>query len=158
MFNGSTLDDISTLRLFEIRPDGTGLRQLTNAPGRWLDFDPVWSPDGSRIAFVRWEDVGSGWTVRPVGILDVATGSVRGVGPLPGDVRAEHAATGNAFATTDETFQLAWSPDSAMLLAQGNGASGHPVLINAVDGTWSVIDDEAELNVLAQSWQRDAAP
>jgi len=38
--------------LFTVKPDGTGVRQLTN----WTDSDAInaaWSPDGNRIAFVR---------------------------------------------------------------------------------------------------------
>jgi Tol biopolymer transport system component len=35
--------------LFIVRPDGSGLRQLTNDPFR--DRYPRWSPDGSRLAF-----------------------------------------------------------------------------------------------------------
>lgn len=37
--------------LFVAQADGTGLRQLTDGPGSVLG--PAWSPDGSRIAFVR---------------------------------------------------------------------------------------------------------
>jgi Tol biopolymer transport system component len=35
--------------LYIINADGTGLKQLTPAPGS--DFEPAWSPDGERIAF-----------------------------------------------------------------------------------------------------------
>jgi Tol biopolymer transport system component/serine/threonine protein kinase len=35
--------------LYSINADGTGLKQLTPAPGS--DFEPAWSPDGTRIAF-----------------------------------------------------------------------------------------------------------
>ncbi len=35
--------------LWTLRPDGTGLRQLTDGP--WDDRGPAWSPDGTRIAF-----------------------------------------------------------------------------------------------------------
>jgi serine/threonine protein kinase len=35
--------------LFVINADGSGLRQLTQVPGS--DFEPAWSPDGTRIAF-----------------------------------------------------------------------------------------------------------
>jgi Tol biopolymer transport system component len=38
-------------RIFSIRIDGTGLRQLTNGPG--IDHEPVVSPDGKTIAFVK---------------------------------------------------------------------------------------------------------
>ena len=40
------------VQLFTVKPDGTGVRQLT----RFKDSDAVhasWSPDGSRIAFER---------------------------------------------------------------------------------------------------------
>jgi len=37
--------------LYVLDLDGGGLRQLTK--GLFMDLDPVWSPDGSKIAFVR---------------------------------------------------------------------------------------------------------
>ena len=40
--------------IFTIRADGSGERRLTNAPGE--DYQPAWSPDGSRIAFVSERD------------------------------------------------------------------------------------------------------
>lgn len=36
--------------IYVMRPDGTGLKRLTTGGGS--SFDPVWSPDGTRIAFV----------------------------------------------------------------------------------------------------------
>jgi serine/threonine protein kinase/Tol biopolymer transport system component len=49
-----------------IRPDGTGLRQLTNDAAR--DRIPRWSPDGSRVLFYsdRGGEYGA-WTIRPDG-------------------------------------------------------------------------------------------
>ncbi|HVT14885.1 MAG TPA: protein kinase [Thermoanaerobaculia bacterium] len=52
--------------LFVVRQDGSDLRQLTN--DRYKDRQPVWSPDGSRLAFYsnrsgRYEL----WTIRPDG-------------------------------------------------------------------------------------------
>jgi Tol biopolymer transport system component len=40
--------------LYVINADGTGLDQLTPAPGS--DFEPAWSPDGTRIAFTSVRD------------------------------------------------------------------------------------------------------
>jgi serine/threonine protein kinase/Tol biopolymer transport system component len=52
--------------LFVVRPDGTGLRQITTGPVK--DRVPIWSPDGSRIAFYsnrsgKYE----AWSVHPDG-------------------------------------------------------------------------------------------
>ena len=53
--------------LYTVRPDGTGLRQITRG---YDDGDPSWSPDGSRIVFKR-NPAANGnsdlWTVRPDG-------------------------------------------------------------------------------------------
>ena len=40
--------------LYTINADGTGMQQLTPAPGS--DFEPSWSPDGKRIAFTSVRD------------------------------------------------------------------------------------------------------
>jgi tol-pal system beta propeller repeat protein TolB len=48
----------SDLEIYTIRPDGTGLRQVTfNAKS---DYSPAWSPDGLQIAFVRSEPFADG--------------------------------------------------------------------------------------------------
>jgi TolB protein len=39
-----------SFEIFSVRPDGTGLMQITSNPGR-AAFEPDWSPDGQRIAF-----------------------------------------------------------------------------------------------------------
>ena len=43
--------------VFDVAPDGTGLRNLTRHPAR--DVGPAWSPDGSRIVFGRVADDGA---------------------------------------------------------------------------------------------------
>ena len=108
--------DRSSQRLFVVGADGTGARQLTDAPGIWWDIDATWSPTGDRIAFDRYEQIGPDWFVRPLAIVDVATGDVREVGPIPIDARAADpnpADPGNP----GEGFWFEWSPDGTTLLA-----------------------------------------
>jgi len=52
--------------LFTIRPDGSGLRRITNLPGE--QRSAVWSPDGKEIAFEWWTPSGTGlYLIRPDG-------------------------------------------------------------------------------------------
>jgi TolB protein len=44
--------DSSTWSIYVFDVDGSDLTRLTNAPGLW-DSEPIWSPDGTRIAFTR---------------------------------------------------------------------------------------------------------
>ncbi len=46
---------------YTINADGTGRRRISNG------IDPVWSPDGSQIAFVRWEEPRGVWVVNADG-------------------------------------------------------------------------------------------
>jgi Tol biopolymer transport system component len=39
--------------LWSVRPDGTGLRRLTESPANRSDYNPTWSPDGSVVLFER---------------------------------------------------------------------------------------------------------
>ena len=43
----------SESELYTIRPDGTGMHRLRKEKKNNYAFDPVWSPDGGRIAFVH---------------------------------------------------------------------------------------------------------
>ena len=53
--------------LFTIRPDGNGLRRITNLPGE--QRSAVWSPDGKEIAFEWWTPSGTGlYLIRPDGM------------------------------------------------------------------------------------------
>jgi TolB protein len=45
--------DFVTGQIYAVNPDGTGLAQLTHEPAGIAARWPAWSPDGSRILFVR---------------------------------------------------------------------------------------------------------
>src|SRR3954470_22709997 len=66
VFN-SSFEGQGKVELYTIRPDGHGLRRLRRERKSY-SFDPVWAPDGGRIAFVH----GNGptphiWSMRPDG-------------------------------------------------------------------------------------------
>lgn len=46
-------DDFVTNQIYAVNPDGTGLTQLTHEPTGIAALWPDWSPDGSRLLFVR---------------------------------------------------------------------------------------------------------
>jgi TolB protein len=69
--------------------DGSGQKSLTSAPGS--DFDPDWSPDGSRIAFTSLRD-----GKKDIYVLTLETGAVVRLTTVSGDVQ--------------ENSQPTWSP------------------------------------------------
>jgi dipeptidyl aminopeptidase/acylaminoacyl peptidase len=149
--------DWASQRLFIVAADGTGRRQLTDAPGVWWDIDPTWSPTGDRIAFDRYERVGPDWLVRQLAIVDVATGSVREVGPIP--IEARRAAPNPADpGNPGEGFWFEWSPDGTALLAVPGEADAHPVLIDVATGAWRTLDPVIAPDFVFQAWQRKPLP
>jgi Tol biopolymer transport system component len=51
-FAGATDDNPTESDIYVVAPDGTGLRALTLTP-ELVEYAPIWSPDGRRLAFVR---------------------------------------------------------------------------------------------------------
>ena len=77
--------------IYTVRPDGSGLRQLTDAPGS--DSNPEWSPDGTKIAFDSDRD---GAYDRDVYVMDIATGEVSRLTndddpSIPANLEADHS-------------------------------------------------------------------
>ncbi len=79
--------------IFVLKSDGTGLRQLTS--GSAADLSPVWSPDGTAIAFTSTRNAG----LKQIFLMDADGRNVRA---LPGGLRPERTSP-------------AWSPDGTQL-------------------------------------------
>jgi Tol biopolymer transport system component len=93
--------------IFTMKADGSQLTQLTNktAPTSGEDYQPVWSPDGTKIAFVH-----SNTTATPKSAIDVMNtdgSNVRRLTPFGVE-------TGNPH----------WSPDGKRLLFNTGGGQG----------------------------------
>ncbi|MFD3696991.1 amidohydrolase family protein [Streptomyces sp. NPDC058646] len=85
----------SPYRIWVVALTGGRPRRLTGLPGQagpgqdgaWEDFDPVWSPDGSRVLFVRGTAEGDALTSRTLASVAVAASETGG------PVRVEHTVT-----------------------------------------------------------------
>ena len=103
--------------LFSVNPDGTGLRQLTHPPKGIVDNEPVWSPDGKRIAYEH----GRGNKT----LVYIANANGSGARPLGG-------CTGSCAGQAAP----AWSPDGSKLaLGLGPRVGHESVWIASTTGT-----------------------
>ncbi len=94
------------MHLFMMDADGTNLRPITT--GESIDAYPAWSPDGMRIAFLRYRLDVDAWTYA---VLRRSDGFVTRTGPAISDGMGLGADWSPGLAT------IAWSPDSTALLA-----------------------------------------
>ncbi|WP_327739695.1 amidohydrolase family protein [Streptomyces nojiriensis] len=127
----------SPYRIWTVPVTGGRPRRLTGRPGQdgpgqdgeWEDFDPVWSPDGSRVLFVRATPTGETLTART--IASVATGPGTG-DPGVGPVRVEHTATDGrllapALSPAGRTAWLSAAPGPRKAETLSLFADGRPV-------------------------------
>jgi Tol biopolymer transport system component/serine/threonine protein kinase len=109
--------------LYVIHADGTGLKQLTPAPGS--DFEPAWSPDGERIAFTSVRD-----GFRQIYALDVDSLEVTLLTNTTSSI---------------ESSQPSWSPDASKIAYTVKRVGAYQV--------WSMNKDGQEGVQLAHSGQ-----
>jgi Tol biopolymer transport system component len=87
-------------QLFTLRPDGTGLTQLTHDPSKHNVSEPSWSPDGTRIAFDR----------------DQPSSAGGGVYVMAADGSHRQAVSSRKYAFAGAP---AWSPDGRRIVFSG---------------------------------------
>ncbi|MEV7586171.1 amidohydrolase family protein [Streptomyces erythrochromogenes] len=141
----------SPYRIWTVPVAGGRPRRLTGLPGQhgpgqdgeWEDFDPVWSPDGSRVLFVRATANGDALTARTIASVSAgadgsaAAGAAAGAGSaVPGAVRVEHTAADGrlmtpALSPAGRTAWLSAAPGPRKAETLTLFADGRPV---ALDG------------------------
>jgi dipeptidyl aminopeptidase/acylaminoacyl peptidase len=99
--------------LWVVPVEGGEPRNLTSANAGW-DGAPLYSPDGSRIAFISQETPGYESDLRRLSILELESGDVR---------RVTHRA-----GFDDMVVDMAWTPDGRALVFQAERHGRTPIL------------------------------
>jgi hypothetical protein len=113
-------------RLVTLNPDGTNQRTVWKVPGEGDSIaNPVWSPDGNRIAFNYWDPVHD----TRIAVYDLRTGAVRVVTDHPGpDADGNHT----------EDFDPGWTPDGRVAFRRAvydSESQHHALMTVGADGT-----------------------
>lgn len=165
----------TSLQVFVVNVDGSGLTRLTNDETQ-ESFFPQWSPDGSRILFVRSNQAYSGapqeiWSMNTDGTAQVliAAGDSRGPVWAPdgetiaflheGETWLAPAARGESTRLTDiEAAPVEFSPDGSLLIVEAsrNAEPGGPH--DQASDLWLVSVDGTAPVALAQAPGRDWVP
>jgi len=103
-----------------VNPDGSGFARLTTAN----DHTPAWSPDGSRIAFVRGAAGGDGLSTSEIYVMNA-------------DGSGARAVTNDPPANTDPS----WSPDGSQL---AYASAGKVYVVPAAGGAKRAVADGAD--------------
>ncbi len=122
-----------------MKPDGSGLRQLTDGHGD--DRDPRFSPDGTKIAFSSDRAFKGSYDIW---VVDVASGKTLRSGPPPGRKAADE-------------FEPTWSPDGTEIaFISGTGNNGKTIqAANAAGATRTVETAPAGARLNSPSFSPD---
>jgi TolB protein len=151
--------------VWSINADGTDLTRLTRSP--WPEFDPAWSPDGTRIAF-RHErkEVSEIWLMNADGTDQHRLAF--GISPVwsPDGSMIAYASPSSAISimnadgsgqhrvpNTDGGEYPSWSPDGKRIAFNSNLSGDHVMYIVDADGSHLV-----DLSKVGEGWQVDWSP
>ena len=148
VFSSDRDDPYQDFDIYTVRPDGSGLRQLIDAPG--YDVSPEWSPDGSKIAFVSNRDGDF-----DIYVMDLATGEVSRLTDddpaIPAKLRKDHSP---AFSPNGKKIAFSSTRDKSD--ADGNTED---VYVMNTDGSevTRLTDTEDYVRQYEVSWSPDGA-
>jgi TolB protein len=127
-------------RLYVVGVDGSGLRQLSHPSPAGGDYDPAWSPDGRRLAFVRSaEETRTGFDPSGEGRLMIADIARRRSRPLPvSGGRPAWSPDGRelAYVAPDEPHRLGIVGVDGRLRRRVTGSRGFAVVGSVVGIVW----------------------
>lgn len=117
-----------TFHVWVMRPDGSGLRQITSGHGD--DREPRFSPDGTKLAFSSDRAFDGSYNIW---VVDLATFN------LTQWTKTSGVTTPPAPASLDE-YEPTWSPDGTKIaFVVGSGASGTTIEARDAAGTQTVL-------------------
>jgi TolB protein len=131
IFERDYVGDLGIAQIFRINADGSGLTLLTECTGDCLgNAFPSYSPDGRRIAFIRW--------IGPVRPDENATSG--GIWVMNADGSNPVQLTQSRLPTTTEDSHPRWSPDGRNLVFMRLNTAAEPlgrqaVFVSAVNGS-----------------------
>ena len=141
--------DINNDRICVMDPDGRNLHIVDpRTTGNWTETDFVWSPDSTSIAFNRWrqDPVSLQWLIQPIGLVNVADGTLRDLGPTPASEGALFDFSPDGKTILSLPARLFQSTDPAMTTAKPQSIDVETGI--TTDVSWEIASDI--------SWQRIA--